>query len=240
MCVWLAPSHHVCIYSTSPTAQPPLRRHLITGIDYSLELCGALLGAAAAGSSSSSGAVTTTTSTASTTTATAASLGGMMMLRMGLGAVSAASSRQMATAYVAERVRRPLEAAHVATQVMDALQAHYAEVVRPALASSPAEQAAASSALLGLVRTVEVSISEVLRKCVDAFTAEVRAPPPPPSMHACMPLLCMTPGLCVAHDAPSPFFLASPQPLLPAYICILMSCLRARRMCAHSVHQSIP
>jgi hypothetical protein len=52
---------------------------------------------------------------------------------------------------------------------------YFSGVVAPAVTSSVAELSSASSALLSLIRAVEDSITVVLRKCVDAFMAEVRA-----------------------------------------------------------------
>lgn len=54
------------------------------------------------------------------------------------------------------------------------LQVYFSGVVVPAVSGSVAELSSASSALLSLIRAVEDSITVVLRKCVDAFIAEVR------------------------------------------------------------------
>lgn len=59
------------------------------------------------------------------------------------------------------------------TRVYVLLQVYFTGVVVPAVSSSVAELSSASSALLSLVRAVEDSITVVLRKCVDAFMAEV-------------------------------------------------------------------
>lgn len=69
-------------------------RHIICGVEYSLELCS--LGA-----------------------------GGLTnIFKMGFTGVSKASSNQMAAEFVNEKIRKALEAAHVATQVMGALQVY--------------------------------------------------------------------------------------------------------------------
>jgi hypothetical protein len=54
------------------------------------------------------------------------------------------------------------------------LQVYFSGVVVPAVSTSVAELSSASSALLSLIRAVEDSITVVLRKCVDAFSSEVR------------------------------------------------------------------
>jgi hypothetical protein len=49
------------------------------------------------------------------------SLGGLLS-KMGFSSVSRASANQVAAAFVGDKIRKALEAAHVATQVMAALQ----------------------------------------------------------------------------------------------------------------------
>eukprot|EP00879_Flechtneria_rotunda_P021220 GHRR01022353.1.p1 GENE.GHRR01022353.1~~GHRR01022353.1.p1 ORF type:complete len:769 (+),score=323.78 GHRR01022353.1:155-2461(+) len=71
-----------------------LARHIIAGVEYSLELC------CASGLGSISNSI----------------------FRMGFGAISKSSSIQMAEAFVNDKIRKALEAARVATQIMTALQ----------------------------------------------------------------------------------------------------------------------
>jgi hypothetical protein len=69
-------------------------RHIIGGVEYSLELC---------------------------SVGGASSLGGLLS-KMGFSSVSRASANQVAAAFVGDKIRKALQAAHVATQVMAALQ----------------------------------------------------------------------------------------------------------------------
>ncbi|KAF8067429.1 SEC10a [Scenedesmus sp. PABB004] len=133
----------------APAAHPgclleQLARHIIGGVEHSLDLCSAGGGGG---------------------------LGGL--LKLGFGSATAASSRDAAAAFVGGKVRKALEAAHAAGGVMAALQAHFSDVVSPALAASPAELSAASGAALALMRAAEGSISVVLRKSVDAFMLQL-------------------------------------------------------------------
>lgn len=73
-------------------------------------------------------------------------------------------------------------------------QVYFSGVVVPAVQSSVAELSSASSALLSLIRAVEDSITVVLRKCVDAFMAEVSCL----SKH-----LCALKGCVAKHGAGS-------------------------------------
>lgn len=72
----------------------PHRRHIIGGVEFSLELCAA----GGAGGLAS------------------------MLSKMGFGSISRSSSSEVAAAFVNERIRKALEAAHVAAQVVNALQ----------------------------------------------------------------------------------------------------------------------
>eukprot|EP00775_Hariotina_reticulata_P013513 gene13513-13638_t len=114
------------------------------GVEYSLELC----------NTASSGSISS-------------------MLRMGFGAVSSASSHQVAVSFVNDKIRKALEAAHVAGKIVSTLQAHFSAVVVPALSGSVGELSAASSALLALIRAAEDSITVVLRKSVDATISQL-------------------------------------------------------------------
>ncbi|WIA33366.1 hypothetical protein OEZ86_006503 [Tetradesmus obliquus] len=135
----------------APTAHPGcllehLAKHIIGGVEFSLELCNV---------------------------GGPASLGGLLA-KMGLGGViSRASAQQVAAAFVGGKVRKALEAAHAATQVVAALQSHYSSTVAPAVSGSVAELSAASSALLALIRAAEDSITAVLRKSVDTFMTQM-------------------------------------------------------------------
>lgn len=133
-----------------PVAHPgclleQLARHILGGVEYSLELCTASSGLGLGGS----------------------------RFKLGFGTVTRANSNQMAADFVNERIRKALAAAHVSSSVMTALQVYFSGVVAPAVTSSVAELSLASSALLSLIRAVEDSITVVLRKCLDAFMAEL-------------------------------------------------------------------
>jgi len=78
------------------------------------------------------------------------------------------------------------------------LQVYFTGVVVPAVSSSVAELSSASSALLSLVRAVEDSITVVLRKCVDAFVAEVSNWQLPVVTTACLHSHAIAPVHC-AH-----------------------------------------
>jgi hypothetical protein len=68
-------------------------RQIIEGVEYSLELC------------------------------STANVGGVSsLLRMGFGSVSSASSHQVAASFVNDKIRKALEAAHVAGDIVSALQ----------------------------------------------------------------------------------------------------------------------
>jgi hypothetical protein len=56
----------------------------------------------------------------------ASSLGGLLS-KMGFSSVSRASANQVAGAFVGDKMRKALEAAHVASQVMAALQVRLPE-----------------------------------------------------------------------------------------------------------------
>eukprot|EP00882_Tetradesmus_deserticola_P020200 GHRQ01021777.1.p1 GENE.GHRQ01021777.1~~GHRQ01021777.1.p1 ORF type:complete len:385 (+),score=188.27 GHRQ01021777.1:1103-2257(+) len=134
----------------APTAHPGcllehLARHIIGGVEFSLEMCSVGGGS---------------------------SLGGLLS-KMGFSSVSRASASQVAGAFVGDKIRKALEAAHVATQVMAALQSHYSGTVAPAVSGSVAELSSASSALLALIRASEDSITAVLSKSVDTFMTQM-------------------------------------------------------------------
>lgn len=132
---------------------PCARRHILGGVQYSLELCSAGSGLAGGLSGASSS----------------------LFRLQGTGAVTRASSQAAAAAFVNERLRKALDAAHTSAGVVTALQVYFSGGVVPVVSGSVGELSAASSALLALIRAVEDSITVVLRKCVDAFVGEVRA-----------------------------------------------------------------
>lgn len=89
--------------SSRPAAQPHLPapacahvscRHILGGVEYSLELCTASSGLGLGGS----------------------------RFKLGFGTVTKANSNQMAADFVNERIRKALAAAHVSSNVMTALQ----------------------------------------------------------------------------------------------------------------------
>jgi hypothetical protein len=70
-------------------------------------------------------------------------------------------------------MRRVLDATRVATEIVLLLQQFYTEAVLPVISRSVPEHASASSGLAALLRAVEDTTLVVLRKCVDAFFAQV-------------------------------------------------------------------
>lgn len=89
------PSHvRALLYTSLPVAIASPHRHIFGGVDYAWELC---------------------------TASTGTGLGGGLF-KLGFGAVTKTSSNQAASAFINERMRKALEAAHVASSVMTALQ----------------------------------------------------------------------------------------------------------------------
>jgi hypothetical protein len=86
---------HVSLWNLPRPSPPPsslnVCRHILGGVEYSLELCTA--------SSGLSG-----------------------LFKLGFGTVTKASSNQMASDFVNDRIRRALAAAHVSSSVVTALQ----------------------------------------------------------------------------------------------------------------------
>eukprot|EP00877_Chromochloris_zofingiensis_P003097 jgi/Chrzof1/12789/Cz07g07190.t1 len=142
--------HHVVVSGHSGHAHPgclleQLARQIISGVEYSLELCNA------------------------STSATATS----NIFKLGFGSVNRASSNQMAEAFINDKIRKVLEAAHVACHIIAAVQSHFRKVIVPAVAPSVSDHSAATSALVALIKAVEESVMVTLRKCVDAFMVQI-------------------------------------------------------------------
>jgi hypothetical protein len=66
-----------------------------------------------------------------------------------------------------------LDATRVATEIVLLLQQYYADVILPVVSRSVPEHSSASSGLAAFLRAVEDTTLVVLRKCVDAFFAQV-------------------------------------------------------------------
>jgi hypothetical protein len=86
-----APVHMCCFVHANACC-----RHILGGVEYSLELCTASSGLGG-------------------------SLGGSL-LKLGFGTVTKANSKEMAGSFVNERIRKALAAAHISSHVMTALQ----------------------------------------------------------------------------------------------------------------------
>ncbi len=67
-----------------------------------------------------------------------------------------------------------LDATRAATEIVVLLQRYYTEAVLPLISRAVPEHASANSGLAALLRAVEDTTLVVLRKCVDAFCAQVR------------------------------------------------------------------
>ncbi|GBF89405.1 exocyst complex component [Raphidocelis subcapitata] len=120
-----------------------LAQHIAGGVEYSLELCTA----------GGAGAIASA-------------------FRLGLGAVSRASSREAAQAFMNERIRRVLDAARLVSEITDRAQSHFELTVLPAVAPSVGDHSAAAAALLALLRAAEEGVTAVLRQAVDVFVAQ--------------------------------------------------------------------
>lgn len=104
---WLACPHSTTLQQAIAVPEPavpccsllppaaPCCRHILGGVEYSLELCTASSGLGLGGS----------------------------LLKLGFGTVTKANSKEMASTFVNERIRKALAAAHVSSHVMTALQA---------------------------------------------------------------------------------------------------------------------
>lgn len=87
---------NACVCAVYVDSKNSCCRHILGGVEYSLELCTASSGLGG-------------------------SLGGSL-LKLGFGTVTKANSKEMAGSFVNERIRKALAAAHISSHVMTALQ----------------------------------------------------------------------------------------------------------------------